>query len=111
MFETLRKAMLFGVGAAAMSWDKVRQVIDDLVERGEITTEEGKKLYTELTARIEEEGRSMNERIRTQVRTMLKELGVADRAQVAMLESRIEALERKIHESAATQGGPETAEE
>jgi polyhydroxyalkanoate synthesis regulator phasin len=98
MFETVKKMLYFGLGAAALSADKVRQLIDDLVSKGEMTAEEGKKLYEEMTCRAEEERRNLNERIRTQIRDMLKEVGVADRAQIALLESRVETLERKVDE-------------
>jgi len=98
MLETLRKVLLLGLGAAAVSADKIREVIDDLVKRGEMTAEEGRKLCAEMLARSEEERRKLNERIREQIRDMLKELGVADRTQVAAMEERIAALEQKVGE-------------
>ena len=101
MFETLRKATYFGLGAAAMSVDRMRQLIDDLIERGDVTAEEGKKMYEEYTSRVEEEGRSMDDRIKTQIRNALKDIGVADRAQIAMLESRIDALELRVNDLSA----------
>ncbi|MHB1000204.1 MAG: phasin family protein [Armatimonadota bacterium] len=101
MFETLRKVMLFGLGAAAMSRDKMQQAIDDLVARGEVTIDEGKKLYDELSSRVEEQGRTANEQIKSQIRDTLKDMGVADRTQIAMLESRIEALEMRVRELSA----------
>jgi len=110
MFETVKKMLYFGLGAAALSADKVRQLIDDLVSKGEMTAEEGKKLYDELSSKAEEERRNLNERIRTQIRDMLKEVGVADRAQIALLESRVEALERKVDELSAGASQPETTE-
>lgn len=100
MFESLRKMMLIGVGAADMATDKLRQMVDDFVERGEISMEEGRKLYNELMSRADEQRRTANERIKSQVRDILKELGVADRTQIAMLESRIDSLERKIDQMA-----------
>ncbi len=96
ILDQIKKATFFGMGVAAISYDKLRQSIDDMVNRGEMTTDEGRKTYEEITSRAEEEGRSMNERIRNQVRDILKDMGLADRAQIAMLESRIEALERRI---------------
>jgi len=98
MFESLRRMMLFSLGAADMAADKMRQMIDDFVARGEVTVEEGRKLYDEFAARAEEQRRTATERIRNQVRDMLKELGVADRAQMAAIESRIEGLENKLEE-------------
>ncbi len=100
MFESLRKMMLIGLGAADMAADKLKQTVDDFVERGEISMEEGRKLYSELLSRADEQRKTANERIKNQVRDILRELGVADRTQIAMLESRIDALERKIDQAA-----------
>ena len=96
MFETLRRLMYFGLGAAAMSADKFKQFVDELVSRGDVTAEEGKKLYEEYTSRLEDEGKSVNEKLRSQVQSMMREMGLADRGQIAMLETRVAALERKI---------------
>lgn len=98
MFEDIRKAMFIGLGAAAMSWDKMKEMVDDLVSKGDITADEGKKLYNELLHRAEEQGREANDRLRTQIRQVLTDMGVADRAHIATLESRIESLERRINQ-------------
>jgi polyhydroxyalkanoate synthesis regulator phasin len=89
--------MLVSVGAAAISWDKIKETVDELVSKGDISADEGKKLYNELTARAEEQGRSMDERMRAEIRQVLTNLGVADRTQIAVLESRIEAIESRMN--------------
>jgi polyhydroxyalkanoate synthesis regulator phasin len=101
MFESLRKLMYMGLGAAAMSHDKAKQAIDEMVSRGEVSTEEGRKLYEEWASRAEDEGRSLNDRIKTQIRQYLSDAGVADRNQVEMLSRRIDALENRIDELVA----------
>lgn len=95
MFETLNKVMHFGLGAAAMSKEKMKQVIDDLTARGEVTIDEGKKLYDELTSRLDEQKKHANAQIHKQIRETLDSMGVADRAQMEQLESRVRALEEK----------------
>lgn len=100
MFESLRKMMLIGVGAADMAADKLKQTVDDFVERGEISMEEGRKLYNELLSRADEQRESANTKIKNQIRDVLREVGVADRTQIAMLESRLDSLERKIDQIA-----------
>lgn len=96
MLESLRKLMYIGLGAAAMSRDKVKQAIDEMVSRGEVSSEEGHKLYDEIMNRAEEEARSLNDRIKSQVRQYLTDAGVADRSQIEALASRIDELERRI---------------
>jgi len=88
--------MYIGLGAAVMSRDKVRQVIDEMVSRGEVSAEEGRKLYDEFVSRAEEETRSLNDRIKSQVRQYLTDAGVADRDQIQVLARRIDALEYRL---------------
>lgn len=99
MFEMIRKVMFIGMGAAAMSWDKMRETLDDLVSRGDLTAEEGQKLYSEMTQKAEEQGREASQRINTQVRKTLADLGVANGDRIANLERRIEVLEQRIRET------------
>ncbi len=102
MFETLRKLMYIGLGAAMMSRDKVQQAIDDMVNQGEVSADEGRKLYEDIINRAEEETRGMNDRIKSQIRQYLTEVGVADRSQIEALGRRIDALETRIDQLRAT---------
>ncbi|XME03317.1 phasin family protein [Lachnospiraceae bacterium C1.1] len=46
--EGLKKIILAGIGAVAITADKTTEVVDELVKRGEITVEQGKALNNEL---------------------------------------------------------------
>lgn len=52
--EDLKKIFLAGLGAAAFSAEKSKQVVDELVKRGELTLEQGKILNEELRRNIKE---------------------------------------------------------
>ena len=49
-FKTL---LLAGVGAAALTVDKSQEILKDLVERGELTVEQGKALNQELKHKLQ----------------------------------------------------------
>ena len=42
--DDLKKVFLAGIGAAALTIEKSKEVVDELVEKGEITVEQGKAL-------------------------------------------------------------------
>lgn len=46
--EGLRKVFLAGVGAVATTAENAKELIDDLVEKGELTVAQGKALNEEL---------------------------------------------------------------
>ncbi|OZG49269.1 phasin family protein [Bombiscardovia coagulans] len=46
--DGLRKVMLAGIGALATGVEKGQEIVDQLVEKGELTVNQGKELNTEL---------------------------------------------------------------
>ncbi len=96
MFETIRRAMLIGLGAADMAAERVQHMVDDLVQRGEVTADQGRELYSDIMNRMEERGRMENERMRAHMRETMRDMGIPDRTQMEIIEARIDNLERKI---------------
>ena len=47
--ELLKKALLVAVGSVSMSLDKSKEIIDELVAKGELTVKQGKELNKELS--------------------------------------------------------------
>lgn len=52
--EDLKKIFLFGIGAMAMTAEKSKVLIDELVVKGELTVEQGKVLNEELMHNIKQ---------------------------------------------------------
>ena len=52
--ENLKKLLLIGIGTAAVTAEKSKEVLDDLVKKGELTVEQGKVLNKELKHNIKE---------------------------------------------------------
>ena len=50
--ENVKKLLLAGVGAVAVTAEKSKEILDDLVEKGELTVEQGKVLNEELKHNI-----------------------------------------------------------
>lgn len=46
--EELRKVLLAGVGAVAVTAEKSKELVEELVKKGELTVEQGKVLNEEL---------------------------------------------------------------
>lgn len=53
--EGLRRAFLAGVGALAMTGEKSKEMIDSLIEKGELAVDQGKELNQELTHKVKDE--------------------------------------------------------
>jgi len=56
--DGVKKLLLAGVGAVALTAEKADEIVDALVEKGEITVEQGKELNKELKRKFEEKKES-----------------------------------------------------
>lgn len=52
--ENIKKVMLVGIGAMATTAEKSKEIVDDLVKKGELTVEQGKTLNEELKHNLKE---------------------------------------------------------
>ena len=50
--EELKKIFLAGVGMTSTSVEKAEKLINELVEKGRVTVQEGKELQSELTRKV-----------------------------------------------------------
>jgi polyhydroxyalkanoate synthesis regulator phasin len=107
MMELVKKTLAFGMGAAAFSAEKMKQFADDMVARGEMTSEEAGKFVDDMSKRADEEKRTAQEWMREQISKMLQQMGAAESARVEALERRVASLEERI---AAAAGEPQPAE-
>ncbi len=53
--ESMKKVILAGIGAIAITAEKSKALIDELVEKGELTVEQGKILNEELKHKAKEQ--------------------------------------------------------
>ena len=59
--EELKKIVLAGIGAVAVSAEKSKEVVDELIKQGEVTVEQGKILNEELKRKISEKTKEVKE--------------------------------------------------
>jgi polyhydroxyalkanoate synthesis regulator phasin len=101
MWDLLRKTFALGLGAAAITGDKVREIVDEAVSRGEMSKDDGRKFIDEATKRGEEERQNMQNWIRDQVNKVLRDAGCAEVSRVEALEKRVSELELRLTETPA----------
>ena len=93
MLEQLRKLAMIGIGGTAIAVDKVSEYIDELVEQGKLTVNEGKKLTEEL---IQSKKTKVTDRDRAEIESVLLDMNIAQRKDIDSLESRIQELEAEL---------------
>lgn len=84
--EELKKVVLAGIGAVATTAEKSKELIDQLVQKGEITVEQGKVMNEELK-------RNIQEKMKENVTVVVKEEASVDKMVEKMDEMSPEELQ------------------
>ncbi|MDD3221337.1 MAG: hypothetical protein EOM34_06460 [Clostridia bacterium] len=105
--ESVKKLLLAGIGAVALTTEKSKDLLDEMVKKGELTVEQGKVLNEELKHNIK---KTVKENVNVSVKASSPEeldelLEKMTPEQLAQLKERIQAAEAKTEEI------PDTEEE
>ncbi len=95
MFDLIKKTMLTGIGLAAMTKDKVEGLAKELIEKGELSEKEGKKLVDEMLKKSEQAGKDMEAKIEGVVQKAIGKMDLASKKDVSQLAAKIKRLEKK----------------
>ncbi len=104
--EDLRRLILAGIGSVALTLEKSKDLIDELVAKGELTVEQGKVLNEELKRNIKE---SMDKKVSVTINREEPVSSIIDRLdqlnpeEMAILKEKLSALEKKDPEDGAAQ--------
>ena len=111
--ENLKKVLLAGVGAIAVTAEKSKDLLDEMVKKGEITVEQGKVLNEELKHNIRQ---TMKEKVNVSIKPSspeeLQELvGNMTPEQLADLKVAIQKMEEEPKVQEESVADPEGQEE
>lgn len=86
--EDLKKVLLAGIGAVAVTAEKSKEVVEQLVKKGELTVEQGKVLNEELKHNVAEKLREP-----LTVDKISKDLENVNDEELEILKAKIEELQ------------------
>lgn len=91
--DDVKKVFLAGIGAAATTAEKSKELVDQLVKKGELTVEQGKVLNEELK-------HAVKEKLSTPVDAegIKKDLEKVSKEELAAIKEKIEELQAKSDE-------------
>lgn len=101
MFEIMKKSLLAGIGAIAMTEDKIQELIDEVVKKGEISEQEGKSLVKELQNAVDEQRAKVTQMVDEQINRVLKELHLVSKHDIADLEQNLKKDFSKVEKRLA----------
>lgn len=91
-----KKMGLFGIGVLSMTQEKIEEFTREMVKKGEISSEEGKKFVKEALSEKDRLIKETQEKINEMVRETMKKSGLVMKDDIAALEKKIQELEEKL---------------
>ncbi|NOQ38551.1 hypothetical protein GQ472_06720 [archaeon] len=95
-YPFIRKAALLGIGIAAITKEKAESLAKDLIKKGDLNKDEGKKLVTELMTKSKKSKKEFETTVNKQISVMIKKANVASKKEIKVLEDKIKKLEAEI---------------
>jgi len=89
----LRKVLLASIGAVAVAQEEAEDLINKLVDRGEIAREEGRKLVDDMMAKRREK---VQAHFDSRVDAALGRMNVPSKADLMAMEKKLDELNRKL---------------
>ena len=107
--DNLKKVILAGIGAVATTAEKSKDVLDDMVKKGELTVEQGKVLNEELKHNLKN---NVNVKVKVTTPEELSELlDKMTPEQLEALKAQIKAKESTVDSEAEEVDAEDTAED
>jgi polyhydroxyalkanoate synthesis regulator phasin len=96
MRESVRKLGLIGAGLWAMTEEKIDDLVKDLVDKGDISKEEGKKAIQDLLEESKKQKTDLEKKVSEKIQDAISKKDIFTKKDVHELEARIVALEEEI---------------
>jgi poly(hydroxyalkanoate) granule-associated protein len=98
ILESLRRVLLASVGVVALTIEEIGELVDKLVERGEIAEQEGKKLVTEIKEKRKKKTDEAEVMASSRIREMMDKMDVPTKSDIEDLSAKIATLSKKVDE-------------
>ncbi len=93
LLASLRKVVLASIGAVAIAQDEAEDLVNKLVERGEIAREEGRKLMQDMVAKRREKVQATFD---VRVEGALGRMNVPTKDDLRVVEKKLDELNKKL---------------
>ena len=98
ILESLRRVLLASVGVVALTIEEIGELVDKLVERGEIAEQEGKKLIREIKDKRKKKTDKAEDVTSSRMREMMDKMDIPTKSDIDGLSAKITTLSKKVDE-------------
>lgn len=98
MIEELKRTLYAGLGAGAVTYEKVEEVLQDLVAKGKISADEARATANKVVEESKAEFDQSTSAVQKQFEKLLDRASVAKKRDLDAMRQRIDALEKAVEE-------------
>lgn len=92
LFDPLRKALLAGFGVQ----EKVKEFIDELVEKGELSKSEGARLVREWSQKAEQSTSEFNKTVSDVITKTMEKMNLPTKDDINRLDKKVQTLSTRL---------------
>lgn len=95
MLDIIKKSIYFGLGTISATREKVEEIVDEMIEKGQLTKDQRSKAVKEIMDEAEKKEKEFQNTIRSTVDKILNdEIQVATKKDIAEIEKRLSNIEK-----------------
>ena len=94
MFDYIRKMILAGAGLAILTTEKINEILDDLVKKGEMTEKEARETIDEYVEKSKQAKKDMEMKMEKWVTSFLNRMNIPTRKEIEEMKERLSRLEK-----------------
>ena len=102
LLSGLRRVLMAGVGAVALTQEQIEDFVGKLVERGEIADGDARKLVSDVIDRrkktLQESSKRAEEGVDRRIEGLLARMNIPSKSEIEILSEKISVLSRKVDE-------------
>lgn len=91
----IKKAMYLGLGIFSVTREKAEKMMNELVEKGEMSRDEAKQTIDDLLTRGEEERQALRKMVKEEIEGWHKDFSLVTRSEFESLKAKLEELQQK----------------
>lgn len=96
MIDLIKKAVLTGVGIAALTKEKIEELAKEVIDKGKLSEQEGEKFVQDLLNRAEESRETLKGQTESLVKNTIAKMHLARTEDIEVLKTEIALLRAEL---------------
>ena len=96
----INKGIYIGAGLAIMTAEKIKEAVNDLVKKGAISEQEGKKAVAELIAKSKQVKQDIERKVNQNIKVLVDRLNMPSRKEFDKLKATVSRMQQAHHPKA-----------